>query len=150
MFVLVNPKRIQHAEVIINHFLAKLTPIAADESITLRLSFPDKANLQEIIKAVSKKIRGKVMEFAQVIGLTKSVCQDQQTLWNSTIPESWLTESLIQGSLLLCDLIRTGEEIRSAINHYFKAHNMILYEVSLKVSKANRLFYIFKIIIAKI
>ncbi|XP_071625536.1 uncharacterized protein [Temnothorax longispinosus] len=77
---------------------------------------------------ISKIIRAKIMEFAQTSGLIASVRQYEQTLWNSTVSNSWFTEGLVQGSLLLCDLIRIGEEIRFAINHYFKTYNMTLYE----------------------
>lgn len=135
-FVLVNPKRIQHAEVIIKHFLASLTgPIA--QPITLRLSSPNGGSLESTINAMSKIIRAKIMEFARTSGLTASVRRYEETLWNSTISKSWFTEGLIEGSLLLSDLIGIGEEIRFSINHYFKTYNMILYEdkVSLKMSK---------------
>ncbi|XP_071570250.1 uncharacterized protein [Temnothorax nylanderi] len=126
-FVLVNPKQIQHAEIIIKHFLARLTePIA--QPITLRLSSPDGGSLGSTINMISKIIRAKIMEFARTSGLIASVRQYEQTLWNSTISKSWFTEGLVQGSLLLCDLSRIGEEIRFAINHYFKTYNMTLYE----------------------
>ncbi|KYN33149.1 hypothetical protein ALC56_12482 [Trachymyrmex septentrionalis] len=68
------------------------------------------------------------MEFAQISGLTASIRQYKQTLWNSTISKNWFTESLVQGSLLLYDLIGIGEEIGFAINHYFKTYNMTLYK----------------------
>ncbi|XP_018374688.1 PREDICTED: uncharacterized protein LOC108768665 [Trachymyrmex cornetzi] len=68
------------------------------------------------------------MEFAQISGLTASIRQYKQTLWNSTISKNWFTESLAQGSLLLYDLIGIGEEIGFTINHYFKTYNMTLYE----------------------
>ncbi|KYM99076.1 hypothetical protein ALC62_10190 [Cyphomyrmex costatus] len=68
------------------------------------------------------------MEFAQIIGLTASIRQYKQTLWNFTISKNWFTEGLVQGSLLLYDLIGIGEEIQFAINHYFKTYNMTLYE----------------------
>lgn len=139
-FVLVNPRRIQHAEVIIKHFLAKLTgPIV--QPITLRSS-PNESNLESTISEISKIVRAKIMEFARTSGLTASVRQYERTLlWNSTISRDWFTEGLVQGSLLLCDLIRIGEEIRFTINHYFKTYNMTLYEdkVCLKELKDNRL-----------
>ncbi|XP_011878682.1 PREDICTED: uncharacterized protein LOC105567985 isoform X2 [Vollenhovia emeryi] len=126
-FVLINPKQVQHAEVIIKHFLARLTgPIA--QPITLRLWSPDGGNLLSTISAISNIIRAKIMEFARTIGLTASVRQYEQTLWNSTISKSWFTEGLAQGSLLLCDLIGIGEEIGFAVNHYFKTYNMTLFE----------------------
>lgn len=91
------------------------------------------------------------MEFARTSGLTVSVRQYEQTLWNTTISKNWFIEGLIEGSLLFCDLIGIGEEFQFSINHYFKTYNIILFEdkVSLKMSKDNKLFYIFKIIIAK-
>lgn len=84
------------------------------------------------------------MEFVRTSGLTTSVRQYEQTLWNSTISKDWFTEGLVQGSLLLCDLIRIGEDIEFTVNHYFKTYNFTLYEdkVSLKVSKDNRLLRI--------
>lgn len=120
--------------------MARLTgPIA--QPITLRSS-PNEGNLESTISEISKIVRAKIMEFARTSGLTVSVRQYEQTLlWNSTISRGWFTEGLAQGSLLLCDLIRIGEEIRFTINHYFKTYNMTLYEdkVSLKELKDNRL-----------
>lgn len=139
-FVLVNPKQIQHAKIIIKHFLARLTGSFA-QPITLRLSSSDGGSLASTISEISKIIRAKIMEFAQISGLTASIREYKQILWNSTISKNWFTESLVQGSLLLYDLIGIGEEIGFAINHYFKTYNMTLYEdkVSSKISK-ERLF----------
>ncbi|XP_011687731.1 PREDICTED: uncharacterized protein LOC105449944 [Wasmannia auropunctata] len=143
-FVLVNPKQIQHAEVIIKHFLARLTgPIA--QPITLRLSSPDGGSLASTISEISKIIRAKIMEFAQISGLTASVRQYRQTLWNSTVSKNWFTEGFIQGSLLLSDLIGIGEEIQSAIIHFFKTYNITLYE-DLSARKITRSFKFFSTI----
>jgi len=138
-FVLLqNPKQIQHAEVIIKHFLTKLTG-SVSQPITLKLSSSNGGSLKSTINEINKIIRAKIMELARTSGLTTSVRQYEQTLWNSTISKNWFTENLVQGSLLLCDLIGIGEEIRFAIDHYFKTYNMTLYKnkVSSKVSRGN-------------
>lgn len=120
--------------------MAKLTgPIV--QPIILRSS-PNEGNLESTISEISKIVRAKIMEFARTSGLTASVRQYERTLlWNSTISRDWFTEGLVQGSLLLCDLIRIGEEIRFTINDYFKTYNMTLYEdkVCFKELKDNRL-----------
>lgn len=91
-----------------------------------------------------------MMEFARTSGLTVSVRQYEHTLWNFTTSKSWFIEGLIQGSLLLSDLIRIGEEIPFAINHYFRIYNMTLYEDKVRLLDYRKsLFYIFKVIIIK-
>lgn len=74
------------------------------------------------------------MEFAQASGLTTSGYQYEQTPENLKISNDWFTESIIQESLLLRDLVKVGEEIRFRINRYFKKYNITLYmdEVNLK------------------
>ncbi|XP_072759287.1 uncharacterized protein [Anoplolepis gracilipes] len=125
-FVLINPKQIQQAEATIKNFLIRLTgPIAQP---TLISSF-DGGNLQSTISEISKIIRTKLMEFARASGLTTSVQrQFKRTSWNSTISENWFTEGLVQGSLLLSDLVRIGEEVWFTIDRYFDRHNVTLYE----------------------
>ncbi|KAL0130121.1 hypothetical protein PUN28_002011 [Cardiocondyla obscurior] len=66
------------------------------------------------------------MKFFQSGGLTVSVRQYEQTLRNSTVYKSWFTEGLVQGSLVLWDLIRIGEKIQFTINDYFKIYNPTL------------------------
>ncbi|XP_018313595.1 uncharacterized protein [Mycetomoellerius zeteki] len=145
-FVLVNPKQIQHAKIIIKHFLARLTGSFA-QPITLRLSSSDGGSLASTISEISKIIRAKIMEFAQISGLTASIREYKQILWNSTISKNWFTESLVQGSLLLYDLIGIGEEIGFAINHYFKTYNMTLYEdKDLSLCKKTKSFKFFSTI----
>lgn len=137
-FAFVNPRQIQRAEIVIKHFLAKLTePVT--QPIILKSFFLNEGNLQETISAICKIIRGKIVEFAQASGLTASVYQYKQTPWNFTISNDWFTESIVQGSLLLCDLVRIGEEIRFKIDRYFKIYNITLYEdeVNLKVANIN-------------
>lgn len=125
-FVLINPKQIQYAEATIKRFLTRLTgPIA--QPITQRISFSDRGNLRNTISEISKIIRTKIMEFTRASGLT-SVRQFEQIPWNSAISENWFTEGLVQGSFLLCDLIRVGEEIWSTIDRYFDKYNVTLYE----------------------
>ncbi|XP_039314314.1 uncharacterized protein LOC105194864 isoform X2 [Solenopsis invicta] len=147
-FVLLNPKQIQHAEAIIKYFLARLTgPMSIGQPITLRLSSPNGGNLESTISGISKMIRAKIMEFVRSSGLTASVRQYKQTLWNSTISKDWFTESLVQGSLLLHDLFNIGEEVRFAIDHHFKTYNMILYEdKELSLRKTTRNFKFFNTI----
>lgn len=126
-FVLINPKQIQDAETTITHFLTRLTgPIA--HPITLRTSSSNGDNLQSTISEISKIIRTKIIEFARASGLTTSVRQFEQTPWNSTMSENWLTEGLVQGSLLLCDFVRIGEKVWFTIDHYFNRYNVTLYE----------------------
>ncbi|XP_011633430.1 uncharacterized protein LOC105424737 [Pogonomyrmex barbatus] len=124
-FVLINPRQIQYAEVIIKHFLTRLAgPIV--QPITLKLSSSNGSGLHHTISEISKIIRAKIMDFARAIGLSTSLRQYEQTLWNSTISKNWFIESLIQGSLLLSDLIALGQEAQFAIDHYFKTYNIIL------------------------
>lgn len=73
------------------------------------------------------------MGFARASGLITSVRQFEQRPWNSTISENWFTEGLVQGSLLLCDLIRIGEEVWSTIDRYFDRYNVTLHKVSCKL-----------------
>ncbi|XP_070154960.1 uncharacterized protein [Polyergus mexicanus] len=126
-FILINPRQIQDAEATIKYFLTRLTgPIA--QPITLRISSSDGGNLQSTINEIGKIIRIKIMGFARASGLITSVRQFEQRPWNSTISENWFTEGLIQGSLLLCDLVRIGEEVCSTIDRYFDRYNMTLHK----------------------
>jgi len=140
-FVLINPKQIQDAETTIKHFLTRLTgPI--DHPITLRISSSNGDNLQSTISDISKIIRTKIMGFARASGLTTSVRQFEQTPWNSTISENWFTEGLVQGSLLLCDLVRIGEEVWFTIDRYFNKYNVTLYEDKVSLYLNIKLFYV--------
>ncbi|XP_032672345.1 uncharacterized protein LOC116844637 isoform X1 [Odontomachus brunneus] len=122
-FVLLNPKQIQRMEATIKGFLAKLIgPV----TITLRLSSPNGDSLQKTISEICETIRAKIMEFARACGLVASTRQREQIPWNSTISEDWFTEGLLQGSLLLCDLVKVGEEMWLMINHYFDTNNATL------------------------
>lgn len=106
-------------------------PIA--QPITLRISSSDGGNLQSTISMIGKIIRTKVMGFARASGLTTSVRQFEKRSWNSTVSENWFTEGLVQGSLLLCDLVRIGEEVWSTIDRYFDKYNVTLHKVSCKL-----------------
>lgn len=139
-FVLINPKQIQDAETTIEHFLTRLTgPIG--HPIRLRISSSNGDNLQNTISEISKIIRTKIIRFMRASGLTTSVRQFEQTSWNSTISENWFTESLVQGSLLLCDLVRIGEEVWFTIDRYFNRYNVTLYEDMVNFYLNNKLFY---------
>nr|XP_012219425.1 PREDICTED: uncharacterized protein LOC105670470 isoform X2 [Linepithema humile] len=139
-FVLVNPTQIQHAETVIKHFLTRLTgPIT--QPIILKSLFLNEGNSQETISKICKIIREKIIEFAQASGLTISVHQDEQTPWNFTSSKDWFTESIVQGSLLLRDLVKVGEEIRFKIDHYFKMYNITLFkDEKLSPRKATKSF----------
>ncbi|XP_014484864.1 PREDICTED: uncharacterized protein LOC106749690 [Dinoponera quadriceps] len=69
-----------------------------------------------------------MMELAQALGLVVSIRQHEQMSWNSTTLDDWFSESLLQSSLLLCDLFRVGEEIWFTINHYLDMNNVTLQE----------------------
>lgn len=126
--VLVNPRQIKLAEINVKRFLTSLTG-SAGHSITLRLSSSNGNSLQKTINEICGIIRREFMKFARSYGLTASVRRYEQTMWNSTIiSEDWLSESLVQGSLLLCDLTKVSEEIWFAINHYFDMYNMTSFE----------------------
>lgn len=73
------------------------------------------------------------MKFARASGLTTSVRQFEKRSWNSTISENWFTEGLIQGSLLLCDLVKIGEEVWFTLDRYFDKYNVTLHKVSCKL-----------------
>lgn len=124
-FVLLNPRQIQRVEATIRDFLARLIgPVA--RPITLRLSSPDGGSLQKTISEICETIRAKIVEFARACGLVASIRQREQIPWNSTITEDWFSEGLLQGSLLLCDLVRVGEEIWFMVNHYLDTNNATL------------------------
>lgn len=126
-FILLNPRQIQRAEATIKDFLARLIgPVA--RPITLRLSSPDGSSLRKTISEICETIRAKIMEFARACGLVASIRQREQIPWNSTSSEDWFSESLFQGSLLLCDLVRVGGEIWFMINHYPDTNNVTLRE----------------------
>lgn len=121
-FVLLNPRQIQQVEATIKNFLARLIgPVA--RPITLRLSSPDGGNLQKTVGEICETIRVKIMEFARACGLVASIRQREQISRNFTVSEDWFSESLLQVSLLLCDLVRIGEKILFTIDHYLNTNN---------------------------
>lgn len=125
-FLLLNPKQIRRAETTIKHFLTKLTePLA--RPITPRIFSSDGSSLQKTIREICEIVRAKVTEFARACGLTASARRYERTPWNSTtLSEDWFSEGLLQGSLLLRDLIGLGEQVRFAIDQYFDIYNVTL------------------------
>jgi len=122
-FVLINPKQVQRAELTLGHFLTKLTgPIA--RSILSRSPFDE---LPGMIGKICKVIREKIMQFARACGLVRSIRCYEETSWNFT-SNDWFTESLVQGSRLLSDLVRLEEEIWFNVDRYFDTHNVNLHE----------------------
>lgn len=133
-FILINPQQIQCAKVTVRHFLTKVTgPIA--QPIMLRSS-SDEDNLQETISKICKIIREKVADFARACRLITSIHPSKLIPWNSTLSEDWFTESLVQGSLLLHDLIRLGEKIWFTFDHYFDIYNVFLHENNVRLKKS--------------
>lgn len=132
-FVLLNPNQIQRMEAAIKNFLERLIgPVT--QPITLRLSSSDGGSLQKTISEICEIIRKKIMEFAEACGLVAKMHQRKQI---STITEDWFSECLLQGSLVLCDLVRIWEKTWFTINHYLDMNNATLQknEVSWRIKR---------------
>ncbi|XP_019701261.1 uncharacterized protein LOC105192547 [Harpegnathos saltator] len=119
-FVILSPKQIQRMEATIKNFLTRLIGPSA-RPITLRLSDGD--GLRKAISDICEIIRAEIMEFSRASGPVASIRQREKISWNSTISEDWFSEGLLQGSLLLCDLVRVGERIWFTINHCLDRNN---------------------------
>ncbi|EFN87698.1 Trypsin epsilon [Harpegnathos saltator] len=107
-------------EATIKNFLTRLIGPSA-RPITLRLSDGD--GLRKAISDICEIIRAEIMEFSRASGPVASIRQREKISWNSTISEDWFSEGLLQGSLLLCDLVRVGERIWFTINHCLDRNN---------------------------
>lgn len=140
-FVLINPRQIRRAEVTVQHFLTELA-VPITRLITLRQSPHDGNYWQQAISETCGVIREKIMEFARACGLT--VSSVSKIPWNST-SEDWFTESLVQGSFLLGDLVKLGEKVWSTIDHYFDAHNVSLHRSNVSAKEAKSVSQEFKI-----